>query len=239
MIIQAMKKVNLFLWITMFSVSMGLLECVVVIYLRELYYPEGFSFPLKNMDTQMLGIELLRETATLLMLLSVGMIAGRTGTEKFAWFIFAFAVWDIFYYVFLKLLTGWPESLMTWDILFLIPATWVGPVLAPLINSLTMIALARVLVMSGKPGRPVIIPLEWILLIAGSLIVIFAYTLDYMNFMNSRFSFSDFFNPSMKEKIIETACGFVPIRFPWVIFLSGVVLHLSAIFSIARRKFPV
>ena len=28
-----------------FAVSMGFLEAIVVVYIRELYYPDGFRFP--------------------------------------------------------------------------------------------------------------------------------------------------------------------------------------------------
>jgi hypothetical protein len=51
----------------------------------------------------------------------------------------AFGVWDIFYYVFLKVLTGWPHSLMDWDILFLLPLPWWGPVIAPVSIAVLMI----------------------------------------------------------------------------------------------------
>ena len=37
---------NKVLALTLFSIAMGLLEAVVVMYLRELYYPAGFAFPL-------------------------------------------------------------------------------------------------------------------------------------------------------------------------------------------------
>ena len=132
------------IWVSIFAVAMGFFEAAVVIYLRKLMYPAGFSFPLAPIEHGLAVTEILREAATLIMLLSAGILAGRYATERFAWFIYAFAIWDIFYYIFLKLLIGWPESFMTWDILFLIPATWVGPVITPVIVSLSMIVLAAV-----------------------------------------------------------------------------------------------
>ena len=47
-----------------FGIAMGLLEAIVAVYLRMLYYPEGFHFPLKLFSTQVYGIEVLRELAT-------------------------------------------------------------------------------------------------------------------------------------------------------------------------------
>jgi len=232
-----MKKRALYFWITLFSVAMGLFECIVVIYLRRIYYPEGFGFPLKMMEPAMIGIELMREAATVVMLVAIGILAGRTFAEKFGWFIYSFAIWDIFYYLFLKWLIQWPESLFTWDILFLIPTTWVGPVLAPLINSLTMILLAWLLIRkSGKWNIFIIKPVEWLLLIAGSLVVIVSYTIEYTHFITSTFSFGALLNPLKQSEILAFAGKYIPVRFSWEIFIPGVILHMIAVVFIARRQ---
>ena len=90
--------------VTIFSVAMGMLESSVVIYLRELYYPEGFQFPVRATSYTVAVTELMRELATIVMLLSVGMIAGKNKQERFAWFIYSFAIWDICYYIFLTVI---------------------------------------------------------------------------------------------------------------------------------------
>ena len=114
-----MKRVIILL--ILFSTAMGFMESAVVIYLRHIYYPEGFRFPLvpvSNLD----GItELFREFATLIMLVTISAIAGKNPVQRFAIFLLNFAIWDLAYYLFLKLFLGWPLSLFTWDILFLIP----------------------------------------------------------------------------------------------------------------------
>src|SRR4030095_13106258 len=135
----SLRKTLLFL--LLFSTAMGFLEAAVVIYLRKLYYPGGFDFPLVVIPRDVAVVELFREGATLIMLLAVGFLTGKTTAQRFCYFLFCFATWDIFYYVFLKVFLGWPESLLTWDILFLLPVPWVGPVLAPCLSSLTMILL--------------------------------------------------------------------------------------------------
>jgi hypothetical protein len=135
-----------FLWIAVFAIAMGFLEAIVVVYLRELYYPDGFEFPLRLMSADLVRAEWIREIATLVMLAGIGIIAGRNGLQRLFYALFAFGVWDIFYYVALKLLLGWPASLLTWDLLFLIPVSWLGPVLAPAINSLTMILMAMLFI---------------------------------------------------------------------------------------------
>ena len=77
------------LWITVFAIAMGFLESAVVIYLREIYYPGGFAFPLKLIGGTLALTEILREAATMIMLLMVASIASRRAIERFAWFIYA------------------------------------------------------------------------------------------------------------------------------------------------------
>ena len=160
------QLLNKLLIISIFSIAMGFLESSVVVYLREIYYPNGFNFPLAPIDKHIAITKILREAATVIMLFSIGYLAAKSIASRLAWFIFSFAIWDIFYYVFLKLLINWPESLLTDDILFLIPVTWVGPVITPVIVSLSMIFLALVILYFESENISVkIIRLEWILFI--------------------------------------------------------------------------
>ncbi len=232
---RMLQKREPWIAITLFAIAMGLLETVVVIYLRELYYPEGFNFPVKVMASHIISTELLRELATLVMLLTVGIIAGKNGTTRFAWFIYAFAIWDIFYYLFLKALVTWPDSLLTWDILFLIPLTWVGPVLGPVLNSLMMTLLAVLLIRANKAASFRISGLEWLLLIMGSFIVILAYVKGYTDFMLHRFTFADLFDGDKMDALLSHASTFVPVHFDWWIFIAGAGMHVIAIGMVMRR----
>ncbi len=227
-----------FLWISLFSIAMGFLETAVVIYLRALYYPDGFQFPLVPIEANILWTELLREAATLIMLVGIGIIRGRTPLERFAWFIYSFAIWDIFYYVFLKLLLDWPESLLTWDILFLIPITWTGPVIAPVILSLTMILLALSILHFNKPGlKAGLNKIEWTALIIGSLITIVAFCWDYSSFMLTHYSIGEMW-PGEKA-IFDHAISYIPRQFNWWLFLLGELTILIPIFTYIRRNgFP-
>ena len=139
--------------ITIFSIAMGFLEAAVVVYLRALYYPGGFCFPLKIIPIDILLVEIGREMSTIVMLAFIGSIAGKTLLEKFCYFLYSFGIWNIFYYVWLKLILNWPPSPMTWDLLFLVPVPWVAPVLAPLIVALTMTIVAAVIIYLQERGR--------------------------------------------------------------------------------------
>lgn len=219
------------LWLILFSIAMGFLESAVVVYLRQLYYPGGFRFPLTIMDTHVFVTELLREAATLIMLAGVAILGASLPRQRFAFFLIAFGVWDIFYYVFLKLLLDWPESLLTWDILFLLPVPWVGPVLAPCIVSLTMMLLATVILTSDiQIKRGQINFLEWSLLGSGSLVLLISWTWDYVVL----------FGPGIPsaEQSISFYAAYIPQHYSWWLFGLGEFLLLSAIYSLYRRARP-
>lgn len=220
--------VKTLIWVFLFSLAMGMLESAVVVYLRQLYYPDGFSFPLKIMNHRIMQTEILREAATLIMLVAIGILAGRSRTEKFGYFIYSFAVWDIFYYVFLKLLLNWPESWLTWDILFLLPTTWVGPVISPLLLSLLMIVLGiSISWVTDKNQQSTLDWKTWTLLILGSLVTIVSFTLEYVGHLLSEFTFSQVVIPT--NELVEYALTFVPQKFPWVVFWLGFSLIVSGI----------
>jgi len=222
-----------------FSIAMAFLETAVVVYLRTIYYPGGFEFPLVPV-TGIHGItELLREAATLIMLLMVSVLAANKFTGRFAYFLFSFAIWDIFYYVFLKILLGWPENFMTWDILFLLPVPWFGPVVAPLINSLSMIMLAMVILLPPAKKNPLpLFPGEWTLLITGSLIVILSYTTGYAQYMLEKFTVKNLLTFSEPQAILEHSSLFIPREFPWWIFWigQGVILLGIILYVVRIRK---
>ncbi|HNZ43117.1 MAG TPA: hypothetical protein PLI16_01190 [Bacteroidales bacterium] len=224
-------------WILLFSIAMGYLESAVVIYIRELYYPEGFAFPMKLISEKIMITEFFREAATMLMLLGTAIIAGRNAIERFAYFIMCFGIWDIFYYVFLYLILGWPQSLLTWDVLFFIPLTWIGPVLAPVINSATMIFLAAVILFfKHQNGAVKTGMLVWTLLIVGSLVVIVSYTMDYAGFMSQRFSIIQQMGWGNTEGLMEYALSYIPRTFNWWVFFVGLAMHITAILFIMTKN---
>jgi hypothetical protein len=219
---------RLFVWLTLFSIAMGFLETAVVVYLRALYYPEGFHLPLVNLDASIATTELGREAATIIMLVGIGIVAGKNPTQRFAWFLYCFAIWDIFYYVFLKVLLNWPESLFTWDILFLIPLPWFGPILCPIIISTSMILLASFLIyFNEKKSSLKINAKEWMLFISGSLVVILSFVIDCYNFIRSYTHFSQ--GRRAGDEVMEAVSRYVPDHFDWWIFWTGETLILGAI----------
>lgn len=203
---------------------MGYLESAVVVYLREIYYPEGFAFPLSPIKTTVAITEFWREVATLIMLLGIGILTGKSIGQRLAFFLLSFAIWDIFYYLFLYILLGWPSSLLTWDILFLVPIPWVGPVLSPIIVSTLMIVLSFCLIYFNKNLRKT----EWFFSILGSTIIIISWVLDYWNFSTTKWSHNIWSNSSTQE-IFGTSDKYLPNSFNWYIFFAGVLLIILSI----------
>jgi hypothetical protein len=136
-----------------FAIAMAWLEAASVFYIRSLvgriepYQADPLPFG------GVLGqVELWREGATLVMLGAVGLLAGQTWRRRAGYAALAFGVWDIFYYVFLHLISGWPTTLLDWDVLFLLPLPWWGPVLAPVSIALVMIAWGTLATQSAGSG---------------------------------------------------------------------------------------
>jgi hypothetical protein len=232
-----MKSVTrTFLLLTVFAIAMGILEGIVVVYVRQLYYPEGFHFPLTLLSPDMLKVEWLREIATIVMLVSIAWLAGKNFIQRLSFFLFTFAVWDIVYYVLLKWILDWPSSLLTWDILFLIPIPWLGPVLAPVICSLTMIVMAVLYAYLPAKGYPFIIrPLDWILILTGSAIIFFTFIRDYLKLIARTGILSDGDNPVIKENFWKAITSFVPDHYNWWLFFAGELLILFSLLLVVRK----
>jgi hypothetical protein len=168
------------IWLTVYAVAMAYLESAVVVYLRAIYYPDGFAFPLVLIDPGLAAIEIGREAATLVMLLGVAAVMTTDRWDRFLFFALGFGIWDIFYYIWLWVFLGWPPSLLTWDILFLIPVPWIAPVLAPVIVSVGLVVGSLQLLRAKQHGARLAFPVWlWGLAVAGGCLVLLSFTLDF------------------------------------------------------------
>jgi hypothetical protein len=201
---------------TAFAVTMAYLEATIVVYLRRLYYHHrsGFDFPMVIIDTPTLLLEVGREACTMVMLATFGIAAGRTNAGKLAFFLFLFGVWDIFYYVWLKVFLNWPPSLLTWDVLFLIPVPWVGPVLAPVSVACTMIGMALV-ILRLEDGGPVLAAggRVWLAQAVAALIIIVSFTMDVIPRLDAQGTL---------------LAQWVPTTYRWEMLLLGLALSIGA-----------
>jgi len=211
--------------VAVFAIAMAWVEAAIVLYLRVLvdrlqpYQPD----PLPHFGG--LGqAELIREAATLVMLLAAGALAGERVRTRLAYSAFAFGVWDIFYYVFLIPLTGWPESLLDWDILFLLPVPWWGPVIAPVAISLLMIAGGVSAILLDRGEQPACLR-SWMGLaaLAGMGVILYAFMADAIHASGRGWNH---------------ARQVLPVQFGWNVFLIGYLLMAVPVLDMARRILP-
>jgi len=223
--------------LTVFGIAMGFLEAAVVVYLRDLFYPEGFAFPLKPMSLHALSTEYLREIATIVMLLCVSIFGGRNACERFSIFLFSFGIWDIFYYVWLKVLLDWPASLFTYDILFLIPVAWIAPVLAPVICSITMIGIAGCIISLTQNGYAVVIrPHQCIVFIAGVLLIFITFIWDFSRIILHGGFIGKLWTLSADPDFQRIVAEYVPNAFQWPLFAAGEGLIVFSLVSFCRSS---
>jgi hypothetical protein len=132
--------------LALFGIAMAHLESVVVVYLRKalgMLDSESFKESAEKFPERYLKIEMTREAATILMLVVIAFLVGTTWIDRGAFFLWTFAFWDLFYYLFLYILIKWPPKLTTVDVLFLIPKPWIAPVWFPIcVSTLTIIIIA-------------------------------------------------------------------------------------------------
>jgi hypothetical protein len=210
-----MKQNGKLIEVILFAIAFAFVESAVVTYLRAIYYPGGFSFPLRMLGTSHALVELAREFATIVMLVSVGMLAGSTRWQKFSYFLVAFGVWDIFYYVWLKVILNWPATLFDWDILFLIPLPWIGPVIAPVLISSVMVAAGLLIVRKEERDGAFHPPLSaWMISGLASLAILFTFMRDTGATLYSQ----------------------LPQPYLYVLFVPALLLYISAIVMVFKSR---
>ncbi len=193
-----------------YAVAMAYLEAAVVVYLTlALGGRVGELFPLRPAFEagDLVAIEVGREAATLVMIAAAGLLAGRTRLERLAWAAVVFGTWDIGYYAWLNVFSGWPPTLDTVDLLFLIPVPWVGPVWSPVAVSAALVGVGLVVARMTRSGRTVALSgRHWAAGLGGGLLVILSYTLN-------------------AGSVID---GGLPGPYPWPVFAAGMLLALAA-----------
>ncbi len=204
-----------YVWLWLLGIAVGYVEGAVVVYLRALYYPEGFHFPVLLISDRLAAVEIAREAASILLLSAAARLAGERFLERFGAFMVLFGVWDLVYYVVLAVLVGWPASLADWDILFLIPVPWVGPVWAPCLVSVVLVVAGSWLYWTAERPRHVQ-PLDWAVEVAAGLLVVGAFVAEWRVVPEQR----------------------VPESFPAWILLGGLALGVAWLLRVERRERP-
>jgi len=215
---------NLARWwtVTVFAIAMAWVEAAVVYYLRTMV---DRIEPYQSNPLPLIGslgsVELAREAATLVMLLTVGVLAGRNWRARLGYSAIAFGVWDILYYLFLKVMCGWPNSLLDWDILFLLPLPWWGPVLAPVLIALLMVLWGTLASQFERTPGPLLANWRvWALSSIGVALALFVFMADTLR---------------VSDQGAEAVRNVLPARFNWPLFCVAFMLMAAPMIRLARE----
>jgi hypothetical protein len=195
-----LQQKNLIL-VSIFAIAMAYFESAVVVYLRAMYGIEDLLRDI-NFETDIYTfIEIGREAASIIMLVIIGLIAGSNRQQKLGYFLLSFGMWDIFYYFWLYVFIQWPKSLFEWDILFLIPLPWWGPVIAPVLISILLISIGYLLISEVKFK---VSWFDWIVFGLSIVVLLYTFTEDSIRVI---------FNGTGNLTKIR------PTSFNWILFL--------------------
>lgn len=216
-----MKNKRRWLVVVLYAAAMAWVESAVVYYLRTMI---GRIEPYQPNPLPIIGglgpVELAREVATLIMLLTVGVLAGHNWRERAGYAVLAFGVWDIFYYLFLKLMCDWPHSLLDWDILFLLPLPWWGPVIAPVSIALLMLIWGSLVSqLDPEPGETVASWKAALLCGAGIALALYTFMADALRVAHEG------------TDVLRTL---LPVRFNWPLFSLALVLMSAPVVTACR-----
>jgi hypothetical protein len=202
-----------------FAIAMAWLEAATVFYIRALVgRVEPYQTNPLPMNSALGTVELWREAATLVMIATMGLLAGSTWRRRAGYAAIAFGTWDVFYYVFLHLISGWPRTVLDWDILFLLPLPWWGPVLAPVGIAAVMIFWGTLVIQADDGEASVRWP--WALGWCGIALALAVFTIDAWRAL-----------PGGREAVLQV----LPTKFNWTLFSVALVLiALPAIHQAAR-----
>ncbi len=213
--------------VVIFAAAFAYVESAVVVYLRKIYFDGSFGFPIatlwengRHVLDRLVLIEMGREAATIVMLALLGVLSGRNGLQRFCFFMIAFGVWDIFYYVWLRVILGWPESLLTWDLLFYIPLPWVGPVITPILIAAAMTASGTLLIILDNSGYRICCRwYDWVIELGCGVLLIVSFCWDWRNVLR------------VPDGISRTG---IPESFAWWLFMPAYLV--AAIYFAARVR---
>jgi hypothetical protein len=216
-----MRPRALLLWLATYAIAMALVEAAIVVHLRHVYYTENplALFPLRLLSADDLALELARELATVVMILAVAQLAAHGFMRRFAAFVFVFGLWDLCYYVWLKIYLGWPSQWLEWDILFLMPWPWFGPWLAPALVALLFTLWGGWALATPRELR--LRPADALLFVAGALSTL-----------------ASFLAPAWPQLAGGTLAlrGWMPGNFLWPLYGVGLVVMASALQRVARGR---
>jgi hypothetical protein len=205
--------------VVIFAAAMAWVESAVVVYLRTLVHRlEPYHINPLPLVPRLGETEIVREMATMIMLFAAGWLAGNTKRTRLGYSLIAFGVWDIFYYIFLKIIVGWPQSIFDWDILFLLPLPWWGPVIAPVTIAVMMIIFGTLVTQFDQsiwPSRR-----AWFFNWSGDTLALLVFMSDAIRAIDGG---------------VTAIRNVLPVWFNWPVFIIALVLMAVPIIEMIKQ----
>lgn len=195
----------------LFAIAMGLLEAICVVYIRKIIFPPDGIITNTPISDFNFTLEAIRESMTIIMLTTTSILAAFNWRTRLAMFFLAFGLWDIFYYVGLKIFLAWPASIMDWDTLFLIPVAWYSPVLIPVLISIYFIIGSIFIILHEGNGTK----------------LKFSFSAVLLQFLG----FTVWFYSFIKDSAMISENGYTNIEYSWALFFLGLMFGISSLIA--------
>jgi len=195
--------------VIIFAIAMGIMEAICVVYIRQIIFPPDGIINGSPTDNFNFMYEIVRESITMIMLTTVAILAAYNWRTRLAMFFLAFGIWDIFYYVGLKIFLSWPLSMMDWDTLFLIPIAWYSPVIVPILISCYFITGSIFIILHEGNGTQLRFTPKVVLLQA------LAFSIWLISFMNNTVHITEY--------------GYGGVSYSWILFNIALILAILSL----------
>lgn len=199
------------IYVSLFAIAMGILEAICVVYIRKIIFPPDgniTNIPISNFN---FTLEAIRESMTIIMITTLSILAAFNWRTRLATFFLAFGIWDIFYYVGLKIFLDWPATIMDWDTLFLIPVAWYSPIIVPVLISTYFIIGSIFIIINEGNGTKLKFSFSVVLL-------------QFLGFVVWFYSF-------IKDSALISESGYTNIEYSWALFFLGLIFGISSLIA--------
>ncbi len=197
--------------VILFAIAMGLLEAICVDYIRQIIFPPDGNIANTPISDFNFTLEAIRESMTIIMITTLSILAAFNWRTRLAMFFLAFGIWDIFYYVGLKIFLDWPATIMDWDTLFLIPVAWYSPIIVPiLISTYFIIGSIFIIIHEGNGTK-----------------LKFSFSVVLLQFLG----FAVWFYSFVKNSAMISENGYINVEYSWALFFLGLIFGISSLIA--------
>lgn len=149
-----MTVLNYLIALTALCIAIAYVDAVATFYVRGMQQiaQHGGDFAqavTEAMPPRIVTLEQTRQAATVLVLVTVAVVAGRNLQQQFGTAFFALGGWIVLRYAAIRTITDWPTALTDVDTVIFLPDPVYAPVWMPIVIGLGVAAIGVTLVRGG------------------------------------------------------------------------------------------